>query len=99
MLDAGRAKALLCWTPAIALDDSLAARFAWFERETREKLAGDQSVIDEELKAILVCPACKGDFRFEEAGSSVRPAGRRTPIRDGIPVMLIDEAQPWMPGG
>ena len=27
-------------------------------------------MIDEELKAILVCPACKGDLTFEEAGHS-----------------------------
>jgi nucleoside-diphosphate-sugar epimerase len=34
VLDAGRAKALLGWTPATALDDGLARTFAWFERET-----------------------------------------------------------------
>jgi uncharacterized protein YbaR (Trm112 family) len=54
-------------------------------------------VIDDELKAILVCPACHGDLRFEEA-RIICPACRRAyPIRDGIPVMLIDEAQPWAP--
>jgi uncharacterized protein len=50
-------------------------------------------VIDEELKAILVCPACKGDLRFEET-RIICPACRKAyPIRDGIPVMLIDEAE------
>jgi UDP-glucose 4-epimerase len=34
VLDASRAKALLGWTPATALDDGLARTFAWFERET-----------------------------------------------------------------
>jgi UDP-glucose 4-epimerase len=34
VLDAGRAKALLGWTPATVLDDGLARTFAWFERET-----------------------------------------------------------------
>ena len=54
-------------------------------------------MIDDELKAILVCPACKGDLLFEEA-RIVCPACRRAyPIRDGIPVMLVSEAAEWSP--
>jgi UDP-glucose 4-epimerase len=34
VLDASRAKALLGWTPATALDDGLARTFAWFKHET-----------------------------------------------------------------
>ena len=65
----------------------------------RPRVTGDHSMIDEELKAILVCPACKGDLLFEES-RIICPACRKAyPIRDGIPVMLIDEAQPWMTGG
>ena len=56
-------------------------------------------MIDEELKAILVCPACKGDLLFEENWIICPACGKAYPIRDGIPVMLIDEAQPWTPGG
>ena len=57
----------------------------------------ENNVIDEELKAILVCPACKGDLIFEET-RIICPACRKAyPIRDDIPVMLIDEAQPWAP--
>ena len=54
-------------------------------------------MIDEELKAILVCPACKGELIFEEARIICRAFRKAYPIRDGIPVMLIDEAQPWSP--
>jgi hypothetical protein len=55
------------------------------------------SVIDDELKAILVCPACKGDLLFEET-RIICPACRKAyPIRDGIPVMLVNEAEPWTP--
>ena len=65
-------------------------------RSLRE--GGRTAVIDEELKAILVCPACKGDLIFEDT-RIICPACRKAyPIRDGIPVMLIDEAQPWTPG-
>jgi uncharacterized protein YbaR (Trm112 family) len=54
-------------------------------------------MIDEELRAILACPACKGDLLFEET-RIICPACRKAyPIRDGIPVMLINEAEPWTP--
>jgi len=50
-------------------------------------------VIDEELKAILACPACKGDLLFEET-RIICPACRKAyPIKDGIPVMLIGEEE------
>ena len=55
-------------------------------------------MIDEELKAILVCPACKGDLLFEET-RIICPACRKAyPIRDGIPVMLVDEARQTVEG-
>ena len=49
-----------------------------------------------QLLAILVCPKCKGDLDYREAESSlVCPACRvRYPVRDDIPIMLIDEATP-----
>lgn len=54
-------------------------------------------MIDDELKAMLVCPACKGDLIYEDNDTRiVCPACRKVyPVRDGIPVMLINEAQPW----
>ncbi len=47
-----------------------------------------------DLLAILVCPKCKGDLEYRESEESlVCPACRlRYPIRDDIPIMLIDEA-------
>lgn len=49
-----------------------------------------------ELLAILVCPQCKGTLEYREAEPSlVCPQCRvRYPVRDDIPVMLIDEATP-----
>ena len=55
-------------------------------------------MIDEELKAILVCPQCKGDLLFEETRIICRACRKAYAIRDDIPVMLINEAQPWSPG-
>lgn len=50
--------------------------------------------ISPQLLAILVCPRCKGPLEHREAELSlVCPACRlRYPIRDDIPIMLIDEA-------
>jgi uncharacterized protein YbaR (Trm112 family) len=49
-----------------------------------------------QLLALLVCPKCKGPLEYRETEASlVCPACRlRYPIRDDIPIMLIDEATP-----
>ena len=50
--------------------------------------------IDARLIAILVCPACRGKIRVREAeqGIECEGCGRVYPVRDGIPVMLVEEA-------
>lgn len=50
--------------------------------------------IDQKLLEILACPACRGDIRPlpEDGGLECLGCGRVYPIRDGIPVMLIEEA-------
>jgi uncharacterized protein YbaR (Trm112 family) len=52
--------------------------------------------LSQKLLAILVCPKCKGTLDYREADSSlVCPACRlRYPVRDDIPIMLLDEATP-----
>jgi len=52
--------------------------------------------LDPRLLEILVCPACHGELRVvsDESGLECGPCGRVYPIRDGIPVMLIEEASP-----
>lgn len=51
--------------------------------------------IDKELLEILACPACHTEVRLE--GDKIvcaSPAcGLRFPIKDGIPIMLIEEAE------
>jgi len=51
--------------------------------------------IDPELLEILVCPNDRGDIDYlrEEQVIVCRTCGYRYPVRDGIPVMLIDEAE------
>ena len=52
--------------------------------------------IRKELLDILVCPQCKGDVRLneEETGLVCDACRLLYEIRDGIPIMLIDEATP-----
>ena len=51
--------------------------------------------IDPELLEIMVCPACHGSLEPpEESGIACGRCGRVYPIRDGIPVMLVEEAGP-----
>ena len=47
------------------------------------------------LKALLVCPLCKGEVDIREVDREIwcRADGLAFPIRDDIPVMLADEAR------
>jgi uncharacterized protein YbaR (Trm112 family) len=51
--------------------------------------------IDPRLLEILVCPLTKGPLTYDRAAQElVSPqAGLAYPIRDGIPIMLADEAR------
>lgn len=52
-------------------------------------------MIDKELLEILACPACKAPVTQEGEWivcSAAESCGKRYPIRDGIPIMLIEEA-------
>jgi len=52
-------------------------------------------LIDQELLKILACPACKGEVVWAEEKERIicKACGRRYPVQDGIPVMLIEEAE------
>ena len=59
--------------------------------------------VDPRLLEILVCPLTKGPLRYDAAKAELvsEQAGLAFPIRDGIPIMLIDEARrldPSSPG-
>ncbi len=52
--------------------------------------------LSEELLNILACPKCKGDIHLNEKkdGLTCETCQVVYPIREGIPIMLIDEALP-----
>ena len=51
--------------------------------------------IDPRLLEILVCPLTKGPLRYDRTAQELisDEAGLAYPIRDGIPIMLVDEAR------
>jgi len=50
-------------------------------------------MIDKELLDILACPACTSDVELKDNKIVCKKCGKKYPIKNGIPVMLIDEAQ------
>jgi uncharacterized protein len=64
-----------------------------------------RQAVDPKLLEILVCPLTKGPLRYDaERNELISEQGRLAyPIRDGIPIMLVDEARklddaPGQPG-
>lgn len=54
-----------------------------------------QHTVDPKLLEILVCPLTKGPLRYDaQAQELISDQARLAyPIRDGIPIMLVDEAR------
>jgi len=52
--------------------------------------------VDPKLLEILICPLTKGPLRYDSEAQELISdrAGLAYPIRDGIPIMLVDEARP-----
>jgi uncharacterized protein YbaR (Trm112 family) len=55
--------------------------------------------VDSKLLDILVCPVCKGPLKYDRSREELVSveSGLAYPIRDGIPVMLEDEARKLSP--
>jgi uncharacterized protein YbaR (Trm112 family) len=56
-------------------------------------------MVDQELLEILACPLDKAAVRLEGDRIVCSSCGRRYPVRDGIPVMLVEEAEVPPAGG
>ncbi len=55
----------------------------------------EATAVDPKLLEILVCPVTKGPLRYDRERAELvsEGAGLAFPIRDGIPIMLVDEAR------
>jgi uncharacterized protein len=62
---------------------------------TREPQTARNAPIDPRLLEILVCPLTKGPLEYDRANNELisRKAGLAYPVRDGIPIMLPEEAR------
>ncbi|RMF17387.1 MAG: Trm112 family protein [Alphaproteobacteria bacterium] len=51
--------------------------------------------IDPRLLEILVCPVTRGPLEYDRRRQELvsRRAGLAFPVRDGVPIMLVDEAR------
>ncbi|MBF0386042.1 MAG: Trm112 family protein [Candidatus Omnitrophica bacterium] len=49
--------------------------------------------LDKDLLEILACPACRGDVAQQEDKIVCLKCKRKYPIKDNIPVMLVDESE------
>ena len=58
-----------------------------------------RTAVDPKLLEILVCPLTKAPLRYDEKNQELvsEQAGLAYPIRDGIPIMLVDEARELNP--
>jgi uncharacterized protein YbaR (Trm112 family) len=61
----------------------------------REPQTARNAPIDPRLLEILVCPLTKGPLEYDRANNELisRKAGLAYPVRDGIPIMLPEEAR------
>jgi uncharacterized protein len=64
--------------------------------QEKAQSASEPSQIDPRLLEILVCPLSKTTLEYDAAAQELisRAAKLAYPIRDGIPIMLPDEARP-----
>ena len=55
----------------------------------------DQKMVDPKLLEILVCPASKAPLVYDKTANELisKSAGLAFPIRNGVPILLIDEAR------
>jgi len=71
------------------------------DTKSADSKPADTARVDPKLLEILVCPLTKGPLRYDAEAQELisERAGLAYPIRDGIPIMLVDEARHLDAGG
>ena len=64
-------------------------------QDTDNRPGADAPGLDPALLEVLVCPVTHGPLEYDRARNELvsRQLGRAFPVRDGVPVMLLDEAR------
>lgn len=77
-------------------DETLGGPGEGDQRDTANDASGAIPDVDPLLLEILVCPSTKKPLIYDRARAELvsAAAGVAFPIRDGVPIMLMDEARP-----
>jgi uncharacterized protein YbaR (Trm112 family) len=69
-------------------------RIAAEKRESKRDRAKEETAASGPVRALdlLACPACYGSLQPEPLAAVCAGCGRRYPVRDGIPVLIVDQA-------
>lgn len=61
----------------------------------QKRTYSEDNMLDKKILAILACPVCKGKVHYQNEQQEIwcKGDGLAFPIRDGIPVMLENEAR------
>jgi uncharacterized protein YbaR (Trm112 family) len=100
-------RGLTLWVLAsFGISGLVLAAIAWLERRDRRDATSSPAVppaastarlpapeVDAKLLGLLACPACKADVNREGDHIVCVACGRRYPIRDGVPIMLLEAAE------
>lgn len=56
---------------------------------------GDATRLDPALLEVLVCPVTHGPLKYDRVRNELvsHQLGRAFPVRDGVPIMLLEEAR------
>ncbi|RZO29928.1 MAG: Trm112 family protein [SAR116 cluster bacterium] len=56
---------------------------------------GDSARLDPALLEVLVCPVTHGPLKYDRVRNELvsHQLGRAFPVRDGVPIMLVDESR------
>lgn len=65
------------------------------QNKTQKKATSGAAVIDPKMLGVLVCPKSGGPLTYDsETKELISKKGKLAfPIREGVPIMLIDEAR------
>ncbi|KAA5803918.1 Trm112 family protein [Alkalicaulis satelles] len=65
------------------------------DRPDPDAAARASAGLDPKLLEILVCPQTRGPLEYDRAAQELisRQAGLAYPIREGVPIMLVEEAR------
>jgi uncharacterized protein len=88
-------KSILSHDPRLRVEESLDQATPPSPRLARVTLGVSNMAISKELLEILVCPVCKAtvELKPDQSGLKCVECHRVYPVRDEIPVMLVDEAK------